>query len=183
MPTPLQTRAGVPINRHPILPQPPLIPPYPLPATHSRHDRVTPGQDQEQGQWQDGGTLPPDKLCHVWHASCGHTGWLSCFWISWVAAIIRNHKSGYHHSHCPHGDLQQKLNTTKFGAIFMLPAILDSSHYQNNKNGWNDSTICDFWLWLTSKMPDNMIVDQRWSQNNPPSKTSSSFSNIYFYLI
>ena len=61
-----------------------------------------------------------------------------------------------------------------------------------NRNGSHGSTICDFWLWLTSKMADNKTADPRWSQNVPCSQTSSrtssfsmfsEFSNILFNLI
>ena len=52
---------------------------------------------------------------------------LSSWWPSWMAAITRNYKSGCHYTQSQQRDLQQKLNTIKFGSIFnlnMLSALL-----------------------------------------------------------
>ena len=55
---------------------------------------------------------------------------------------------------------------------------------KHNRNGYHGSTICDFWLLLTPKMADNMIADQRLSQNFPSSQTRiSKFSDVQFNLI
>ena len=59
----------------------------------------------------------------------------SSTWTSWIAAITKKHKNGFHDSIIQHRDFQQKLNTIKFWSIFdgnILSAILYSSPYQNS---------------------------------------------------